>query len=136
MSDVPVPAGWTLEEMRAANAARTKWRLGRGPELTDEQRDAMRAYTRWRSECQRRARGVQARPPAAPGTPRKNRPYAETLDEVLDLAGEHPEQVCRRLGMTPSAIDMALRRVGRPDLARPFNRLHQRLRYANRRAAA
>ena len=40
------PRDFTHAEMRAANAAYCRWKDGGGPELTDDQADAYRAYKR------------------------------------------------------------------------------------------
>lgn len=48
-------------------------------------------------------------------------PVCEDVDELLGH-GEHPGTVARRLGTTPGALDVHLRRHGRLDLARPFRR--------------
>jgi len=49
--------------------------------------------------------------------------HGQVLAEVLALNVESPEEVRRRLDMTPSAIAKAVRRSRRPDLAPPFERL-------------
>jgi len=49
--------------------------------------------------------------------------HGQVLAEVLALSAESPEEICRKLDMTPSAIAKAVRRSQRPDLAPPFERL-------------
>lgn len=55
----------------------------------------------------------------------------ELLAEVDALAGETPERIAERLGVSLSAIEKAARRSGRVGIARIFGRAH----YSQRRAA-
>lgn len=60
-----------------------------------------------------------------------SRPTAhEHAEDVADLlaAGESPEEVARRLGLAVSGMGQILRRGGRPDLAREFERIAGRQR--------
>lgn len=68
------------------------------------------------ASCSNRARGAASA-----------RYIVEDVEDLLDM-GESVEQIPRRLGRTVAAVEIALRRAQRPDLARPFGRVlkHQR----------
>jgi len=116
---------WTEDEQRAANNANWHWKNGTGPELTDEQRDAHRAYLRTKDERARRERGQSRR-----GNERSRRTQ-EITDYVQATTGTlDPRQIAGDLGITPNAVAMALERAERRDLAAPF----RALRNADKRA--
>ena len=48
---------------------------------------------------------------------------ADVVAEVEALAGDSPEIIAQRIGMTPGAIAKALIREGHDAAARPFTRL-------------
>lgn len=48
----------------------------------------------------------------------------EDVEDLLGM-GESVEQVPRRLGRTLAAVEIALRRAGRPDLAMRFDRVRK-----------
>ncbi len=83
------------------------------------------------STCRKRAR--------AAGTlddwPPLRRLSAEVAEDVEWLTGCPAEEITTRIGMTPSAIARALRRAGRPDLARAFDRLACAEQWARTKAA-
>jgi len=55
-------------------------------------------------------------------------------DVEIALIDGNAESAAERLGMSYSAIEMALRRAGRPDLARPFNAANRSLRSAREKS--
>ena len=55
--------------------------------------------------------------------PRLQRPNTELLAEVAALAGESPQRIAERLGVTTAAIARAAHRAGLPNIARPYNQL-------------
>ena len=55
--------------------------------------------------------------------PRLQRPNTELLAEVAALAGESPQRIADRLGVTPAAIARAAHRAGLPNIASTYNRL-------------
>ena len=58
--------------------------------------------------------------------------YADWIDDfwLLTSAGESPERVAQRLGLSPGAIANALNRRGETVAARPYWALDQRQRWA------
>jgi len=58
----------------------------------------------------------------------------EDVEDLLGM-GESVEQIPSRLGRTIAAVEIALRRAGRPDLARLFARVLKRQRTQQRRAS-
>jgi hypothetical protein len=55
----------------------------------------------------------------------------ELVEDVEHLLGyDRPLRIVERVGSTPSAVARALHRAGRPDLARPFDRLYYEQRLA------
>lgn len=68
-----------------------------------------------------------------PAEPRETwRDRAPMIGELMNDHGVSPESVAARFGVGVGALEKAMRRADRPDLARPFARLHTEQR---RRAA-
>ncbi len=59
---------------------------------------------------------------------------AEDVEFLLGM-GESVEQIARRLGRTVGAVEIALRRARRADLARAFDRIRKHQRTQQRRAS-
>lgn len=109
---------WTDQEMRAANAADYAWRTGRGPALTADQSDQLRAYRRTRKHDLRNLRGPQHL---------HNRPKALgiTLENAVDLdsKGVGLAEAAQQIGIKRSSLVRALDRNGLDDvLARMTSR--------------
>lgn len=62
--------------------------------------------------CSNRARGATSRD------------FVEDVEDLLGM-GESVEQIPRRMGRTLGAVEIALRRAGRPDLATRFDRVRK-----------
>ena len=90
--------------------------------------------------CERRhkARGLcklhykRLRRSGALDATRRHLAYATWIDDfwLLTSAGESPERVAQRLGLSPGAIANALNRRGETVAARPYWALDQRQRWA------
>jgi hypothetical protein len=112
---------WTDEEMRAARSAYWRHRRHGGPALTAAQRDALNASRRQEEA----ARAAQR------GKPLLSRPWrlpTETVTQVERMLtkGATARQVAEALDRAPLGVRSALRRAGRPDLARLFGRVSAR----------
>lgn len=128
---------WTEAEMRAGHAAVDQHRRHPArPEPTEEQRDAGRAYDRWRGERLRRAAGTPPAPKAPERTLRGYRTSEETLALVREMAGRSVAEMCAALDRHPDTVARALRRTGRHDLALPFDRVRNAARRAAKERAA
>lgn len=64
----------------------------------------------------------------------KRNDRAEDVAELFSW-GVTPERVTERLGVTAGTLARSLYRAGRPDLAKPFEHLVNRDRWAKKRAA-
>jgi len=80
------------------------------------------------SRCYQRAT-YTPRPPK-PRAPRATPRQDSVIDDVhtLRLRTNDPEVIAAALGISPAGVAEALRRAGRPDLARPFWQAQWRLR--------
>jgi ParB/RepB/Spo0J family partition protein len=121
---------WALdEEHNGAKAEERKSNGSRGAEMSKaRQRAVQRLISAHQEEFDRLLAEegyVKPEQPSKPKPPGSRERLVQDVQELLSH-GEIPETIARRLGRSLGAIDIALRRENRPDLARPFMAAAQR----------